>query len=77
MFYTVCGAFIGGIITYVVCKMRNVSFRSNSNGGPFMLPSDGSFLTGLGVLVGAALGFGYGLHALASGGHFLVNLVKK
>ena len=72
MFYTILGMVIFGSLTYVLCKLNDVSFRSSG-----CVPSEGSVFTILGVLVGAGLGFGYGLHALTTGTHSVVNLFRN
>lgn len=72
MFYTILGMTIVGFLTYVLCKMSDISFRSHG-----CVPSEGAVFTILGVLVGAGLGFGYGLHALTTGTHTVVNLFRN
>lgn len=76
MFYTILGGVLGCGISYVLCRLTNVSFKSRS-GGFLSLPSDGAILTALGTLCGSAAGFGYGAHALYTGSHAVVNIVKK
>ena len=75
MFYTILGALLGGTATFVMCKVCNVSFKSSSN-SVVCVPSPGTIFTALGVLAGGSLGFGYGLHALTTGNHPMVNLIK-
>jgi len=63
MFYTLAGALIGGVVTYVTAKVFNVNFSDTH----WLVPTEGAVMTFFGTLTGAAVGMGWGLSALRSG----------
>lgn len=64
MYYTILGALIGGVGTFIVCKCRNVSFIDSK-----LIPSEGGIATFLGTFAGGVIGLAYGAHAIGAGSH--------
>ena len=70
MLYTIAGALIGGLGTYVVCKVVSGSSFDNRGGGYINFPSGGEMLVLLGTVVGAGIGFGFGTARFMTGHYF-------
>lgn len=70
MVYTILGAFLGGIVTYALCKWNRVSFANT------YIFSDAFMYIAVGTFIGAGAGFGYGIGALAHGTHIVQRLWK-
>ena len=66
--YTIVGAVLGGVVTFVTCKIMDVKFTS-----PGLSPSDGGLYVALGTFSGACIGFGLGVGALTNGNHVVLN----
>lgn len=56
--YPSMGAIIGGTLTYVICKLKDVSFKAKDY-VPF---SEGQVYVMLATMFSASLGLGYFLH---------------
>ncbi len=61
--YTIIGGLVGGVLTYVGCKVFNVDFRASYG------ISVGGLMTTFGTVIGGAIGFGLGVGALMNGTH--------
>ena len=64
MLYTILGAVLGGVGSYVLFKVFDVDFR-----GDRFIPGIGVIGVIFTTLMGAGIGFGYGSASLLNGNH--------
>lgn len=65
MLYTIAGLTVGLIISHLYCGLTGVSDSRGSGFGP----SARGLTVFFGMVIGGAIGFGYGLSKLASGSY--------
>lgn len=71
MFYTFIGAFIGYFCTYIICRLLNIKFGTH---GYFL--NDGPLIVMFGIIICAAVGFGYGLRSISTGSCIITRLLN-
>lgn len=64
MLYTIGGALIGGVSTYIICKVMNEEI-----GTSHIVPTRGDLLIIFATILGAGIGFGIGVSKLANGNY--------
>lgn len=68
MLYTLSGAVLGGLFTYMFCKLFNIETSEKST-SIIRFPSSGQILICIGAIFGAGVGFGVGTYKLTHGGY--------
>jgi hypothetical protein len=58
--YTLIGTLIGGTVTFVFCKVCNVSFEEDRS-RLITFPSTGKIMVVAGTVIGGSIGLGYEL----------------
>jgi hypothetical protein len=69
MLYTIIGAISGGLVTFLICRICNI--KTDEHHGFIRMPSGGQICILAGTILGAGMGFGYGVSSLANGTHLI------